>query len=74
MAVVIGLVIAFVLVAVFAGRGTRACRWRALRRGADGAIAKYRCAACGAEVVTSDGRTPRRCFRDRPGPGEERRP
>ena len=65
MIVVVGLIIAFVLIAVFARRGMRMCRWRMDRtRDRDG-LQFYRCAACGAEAWT-DGPPPRRCMAQRP--------
>lgn len=64
MIVVIGLVVAFVLLLIFARPGTRACRWR-MNRALDTDEGSYwRCAACGAEART-DGPPPRDC-RDMP--------
>lgn len=65
MVVIVGLIIAFVLIAIFARRGMRGCRWRMDRaRDRDG-MRFYRCAACGAEDWT-DGDAPRRCMAHRP--------
>lgn len=61
MIVVIGLIIAFVLIVLFANRRTRLCRWRAVRSGDQDGQSLYRCAACGAEVFTSDGKVPSDC-------------
>jgi hypothetical protein len=63
MHIVIGLLIAFVLVAVVARRNkaTRKCRWREDRTGDRGALRKYRCAACGAEAFTSTPGPPKDC-------------
>jgi hypothetical protein len=68
MLVVIGLVIAFVLVAIYArrNRGLRRCRWREDRTGDRGSLRKYKCAACGAEAFTAEKGTPRRCHADLP--------
>ena len=61
MIVVIGLIVAFVLVAIFANRETRDCRWREYRTG-DGR-AEWRCAFCGAVTEGTQGETPQRCYR-----------
>lgn len=68
MHIVIGLVIAFVLVAIYArqNRGTRLCRWREDRTGDRGALRKYRCAACGAEAFTAEKGPPRQCHANPP--------
>jgi hypothetical protein len=67
MHIILGLIIAFVIVAIVArrNRGTRQCRWRADRRDDSGALSRYRCAFCGAETFTSDGKPPKECHRDR---------
>lgn len=58
----IGLVVVFVLVAIFARPDMRACRWRADRsRDRDGE-SYWRCAACGAECFTA-GKPPQDCLR-----------
>ena len=63
----IGIVLAFVLIAIFARPEMRGCRWRADRsRDHDGA-SFYRCAACGAEDFTVNGKPPKRCLRDASG-------
>jgi len=63
MHIVIGLIVAFVIVAIFARRNklTRKCRWRADRTGDRGELRKYRCAACGAEAFTATDGPPRDC-------------
>ena len=63
MHIIIGLIIAFVIVAIFARRNkaTRNCRWRADRTGDRGTLKKYRCAACGAEGFSATGGPPRDC-------------
>lgn len=58
MPVVIGLIIAFVLVAIFSRPKMRGCRWREWR-GPGGVV--YRCAACGAETRTDNGKPPQFC-------------
>ena len=71
MLVVVGLVIAFVLVAIYArrNRGRRNCRWREERSGNRGELRKYRCAACGAEAFTSTKGPPEKCFANHRGSG-----
>lgn len=63
MHIVIGLIIAFVIVAVFArrNRGTRGCRWREDRTGNRGALRKYKCATCGAEAFSTSKGPPDSC-------------
>lgn len=60
MIVVVGLIVAFVVIAVFSNRETRACRWREYRRGA---VADWRCVQCGATVEGVPGQAPARCLR-----------
>lgn len=64
MLVVVGLVIAFILVAIYArkNRGRRNCRWRQERSGDRGELRKYRCTACGAEAFTATKGPPDKCF------------
>ncbi len=71
MLVVVGLVIAFILVAIYARskRGRRNCRWREERSGDKGDLRKYRCAACGAAAFTAAKGPPERCFADKQDPG-----
>lgn len=59
---ILGLLIAFVLIVLFANREVRHCRWRAQRSGDAGGKSKFRCAACGAEAFTEDGKPPRVCM------------
>lgn len=63
MHIILGLVIAFVIVALFARRNklTRRCRWREDRSGDRGTLRKYKCAACGAEAFTSTKGPPKDC-------------
>lgn len=63
MHIVLGLILAFVIVALYArrNRGTRCCRWREDRRANRGTLRKYKCAACGAEVFTAQKGPPRDC-------------
>jgi hypothetical protein len=61
MLIPLGLVIAFVLIAIFARRGMRSCRWRMDRTGDQGGMSCFRCAACGAEVLVPRGQTPQDC-------------
>jgi hypothetical protein len=59
--VVVGLIIAFVLVALCSNRATRGCRWREYRASGCDLRVRWQCAACGAEVFTSDGAAPKVC-------------
>ncbi|WP_366869474.1 hypothetical protein [uncultured Roseobacter sp.] len=63
MHIVVGLIIAFVVVAIFArrNRGTRRCRWREDRNGDRGSLRKYKCSACGAEAFTASKGPPDTC-------------
>ncbi len=63
MHVVIGLIAAFVIVALVARRRktTRNCRWRADKKGDKGSLRKYRCAACGGEAFTAKNGPPNKC-------------
>ncbi|WP_375689094.1 hypothetical protein [Pseudooceanicola sp. LIPI14-2-Ac024] len=59
----VGLVVAIVLVAIFSKPEMRGCRWRADRsRDRDGQ-AFWRCAACGSETFTDNGKPPDLCLR-----------
>ena len=62
MVVVAGLIIAFILVAVFARRGMRMCRWRMDRTQDRDGMQFFRCAACGAEVLVPQGKMPQDCL------------
>lgn len=63
MHIVIGLIIAFALIALLSNRKTRGCRWRMDRaRNQDGKT-YYFCAACGAEDFTADGKPPKICLK-----------
>ncbi|UWR21678.1 hypothetical protein [Sulfitobacter sp. S190] len=63
MFMVIGLIVAFVIVAFYArkNRGMRQCRWRADRSGDRGSLRMYRCAFCGAEAFTATSGPPQNC-------------
>jgi len=63
MHIVLGLIVAFVLVALVARRRktSRNCRWRAERSGDKGRLRKYTCAACGAEAFTASSGPPNLC-------------
>jgi hypothetical protein len=67
MLVIVGLVIAFVIVAMVARqtRATRHCRWRPDRSGDRAGQHKYRCAACGAETFCTTDTPPDRCLAPR---------
>jgi len=62
MLVVVGLIIAFVLVAIYSRRETRICRWREYRQSDEEPRTRWRCAACGAELVTPAGEVPKVCL------------
>ena len=68
MHIVIGLIFAFIIVAVFAiwNKATRMCRWREDRTGDKGSLRKYRCAACGAEAFAATDGPPSDCKSDLP--------
>ncbi|SDO26728.1 hypothetical protein SAMN05216196_104255 [Lutimaribacter pacificus] len=54
------IILALIGVAILSNRATRECRWREYRH-ADGPF--WRCAACGAETVTPNGKPPKICLR-----------
>ncbi|MDU8911845.1 hypothetical protein [Aestuariicoccus sp. MJ-SS9] len=58
MLVIAGLILAFILIAVFQNRATRLCRWRMRREGGE---TSWRCVYCGA---TARGERPKTCLRD----------
>lgn len=62
MILVLGLIIAFALILIFANHRMRSCRWRAGKSGDAEGKNLYRCVACGAETFTSDGKPPSDCF------------
>jgi hypothetical protein len=64
MHILIGLVIAFALVAIFSNRKTRHCRWREYRD-LSGAAADstWRCVHCGLETSGHRGKEPKTCLR-----------
>ncbi|MGR3323104.1 MAG: hypothetical protein ACU0DK_14370 [Pseudooceanicola sp.] len=61
----IAIIVTFVLIAIYARPEMRACRWRADRSRDSAGGTFWRCAACGAETVTEDGKPPRQCLRPR---------
>jgi hypothetical protein len=69
MHILLGLLVAFVVIVLIARtRGqTRTCRWRADRTGDRGNMARYHCAACGAEAYTATGAPPQICKNPRRG-------
>ncbi|MGC1496870.1 MAG: hypothetical protein WA790_13750 [Sulfitobacter sp.] len=70
MPILIALVVAVIIVAVVARRNapTRNCRWREDRVGSKGALIKYNCITCGAEVFRSNGK-PDSCMSSLKTPG-----
>lgn len=61
MIIIVGLIVAFVLIAIFSNRKTRLCRWRESR--SDGA-ATFTCIYCGAKTSGLPGQPPKICLRD----------
>ncbi|MCM2563432.1 hypothetical protein M8756_14930 [Lutimaribacter sp. EGI FJ00015] len=55
------IILALVVTAIVSNRATRDCRWREYP-GAD--AARWRCAACGAQTDTADGKPPKTCLRN----------
>jgi len=68
MIVIAGLILAFVLIAIFGNRRMRACRWRAYRPSGCDLRTRWRCVSCGAEVMTADDAAPARCHDPRRQP------
>ena len=65
MLVIVGLVIAFVLVAIYAKPKIRACRWREDRTVSMPGQTAFHCVGCGARTFTSNGKPPLDCLKDR---------
>ena len=63
-----GLILAFLLILIFANRDMRQCRWRARGLENDGKSRKFKCMTCGVEAISEDGHPPRRCMRAIPPP------
>lgn len=63
MHLIVGLLVSFVVVAVFARRyrGVRGCRWRRERSGDAAGQWFYRCAACGGTGYTDPETVPQVC-------------
>ncbi|MGR3461710.1 MAG: hypothetical protein ACU0AX_04565 [Roseovarius sp.] len=68
MVFIVGLIVAFILVLIYSNRATRGCRWRECRAGGCDLRRRWRCAACGVEVFTSEGHAPKVCH----DPGRQR--
>ncbi|WP_116598331.1 hypothetical protein [Primorskyibacter marinus] len=62
MVIVLGLIVAFILVALFSNRATRGCRWREYP-GEDHSV--WRCAFCGEQTTGPRGKPPKLCLRPR---------
>lgn len=60
MHILIGLIIAFIVVALLSNRKTRHCRWREYRQEMG---SRWRCVHCGHEIMGAQGQTPKRCLR-----------
>ncbi|MGH1464342.1 MAG: hypothetical protein ACRBBQ_03185 [Cognatishimia sp.] len=63
MHILIGLILAFVLVAVFSNRKTRYCRWRMDKRRDQDGQRFYLCTYCGQSGFTENGKPPKLCLR-----------
>ncbi|MHA6326201.1 hypothetical protein [Roseivivax sp. CAU 1753] len=61
MLVPIGLIIAFIIVAIVARKGMRACRWRETRDGQG--QSDWVCVQCGATMQGPSGVPPKHCLR-----------
>lgn len=64
MHILIGLLLAFLLIAIFSNRKTRGCRWRMDKDRDEGDQRFFICMACGQTCLTSDGKMPRVCKKD----------
>ena len=60
MIVILVLIIAIVLIAVYSNPATRYCRWREHR---DGEVAAFTCIYCGAKTTGLPGQPPEICLR-----------
>ena len=63
MLILAGVLIAFILVALYTRRhrATRNCRWRKDATGDNGNLRMYRCVTCGAEAFTANPGPPDTC-------------
>ncbi|MHA7875921.1 hypothetical protein [Roseivivax sp.] len=61
MVIVVGLILAFVLIAIFANRETRSCRWREYRQSEGESL--WRCVQCGAATEGQSGKPPQICLK-----------
>lgn len=71
MHILIGLLLAFVLIAIFSNRKTRGCRWRLDRARNENGQQFHICMACGAQCFTKDSTAPKTCLRPDPKEGDE---
>ena len=63
MLAIVGLIVAFVLIAIYSRPATRGCRWRRMKSGDTENLKKFRCAACGEEAYTRNGAPPKTCLK-----------
>jgi len=63
MHIIIGLILAFVLLAIFRNRKTRICRWRRNRSGDNHAGVMFKCMMCGAEIRVPRETPPNFCMK-----------
>lgn len=61
MVVVVGIVIALIVIAIFANPATRQCRWREYPGDEE---SLWRCAACGAKTTGMRDKKPKVCLRN----------
>ncbi|WP_371229299.1 hypothetical protein [Roseovarius sp. 2305UL8-3] len=59
--VILALLVAFVLIVLFARSDMRSCRWRKVGPKDEDGKTLYKCAACGARVLTTTGKAPLVC-------------
>ncbi|MFW2543377.1 hypothetical protein ACN2XU_12100 [Primorskyibacter sp. 2E107] len=59
MFIVVGLIIAFILVALFSNRATRQCRWREYRSETD---SRWTCITCGQQTRGPQRKAPQTCL------------
>ncbi|SMX31168.1 hypothetical protein COL8621_00312 [Actibacterium lipolyticum] len=65
MLVPLGLIVAFLLMLLFAKPGTRQCRWREDRRLNKNGETYFACVACGATTYCKPGKSPQTCLRNK---------
>ena len=61
MHIVIGLILAFILIALLSNRKTRGCRWRMDKSQNQDGQTYFKCMACGEVAFTDTGKPPKIC-------------